>query len=126
MGGAHGFEEVLPYVPDGAGEFAEVVEDLVEGLDEVVDVVLVADEWGEDFDAVEFIGGDLGEDAMFLEEWGDDELWEEAGVEGVDGFPAHFEGEGFGFGEFDGCHEAFDADLGDDFVFLGEFVEFVV
>ena len=122
--GEGGFDEILAEVPKGAREFAEIAEDIVESVNKAIDFLLADDEGGENFHDIGVVGGDLGKDAMFLEKRGDDHLREEAFIHGVDCFPGEFEFEGAWFFEFDGDHEAFAADFGDDVVFFLEGAEF--
>jgi len=122
--GEGGFDEILAEVPKGAREFAEIVEDIVESVNKAIDLLLADDEGGENFHDIGIVSGDLGEDAMFLEKRGDDHLREEAFIHGVDCFPSEFEFEGARFFKFDGDHEAFTADFGDDVVLFLEGAEF--
>ncbi len=68
--------------------------------------------------------GDLGEDAVVLQEGDDDELAEDGEVHFVEGVPFLLEEEaGFGAGEVDAEHEAFAADFGDEGVLAADFPE---
>lgn len=122
--GEGGFDEILAEVPKGAREFAEIAEDIIESVNKAVDFLLADDEGGENFHDIRVVGGDLGEDAMFLEKRGDDHLRKEAFIHGVNCFPGEFEFEGAWFFEFDGDHEPFATDFGDNIVSFLESAEF--
>src|SRR5579872_818907 len=69
--------ERLAELEDERGVAVRVVQHVVERLDEVGDLRLADDERRQQLDHVHVVGGDLGEDAVAVEERADDQLREE-------------------------------------------------
>ena len=54
-----------------------IVENIIKSSDKVVDLLLSTDQWRKQLDNIHLISSNLGQDAVAVKEWADDELREE-------------------------------------------------